>query len=120
MLDFSYTAVATFLTYTLLNFLSYAREEAGRQQIKNAFSRYMSPEVVTQLAEDPRQLALGGENRDMTLLFSDVQGFTSISENYDAEGLTTLINKVLTPLTEAVLRTGGTVDKYMGDSIMAF
>lgn len=120
LLDFSFAAIAVFLIYTLLNFLSYAREEAGRQQIKNAFSRYMSPEVVTQLAEDPRQLALGGQNRDMTLLFSDVQGFTSISEKYDAEGLTTLINKVLTPLTEAVLRTGGTVDKYMGDSIMAF
>ena len=120
LLDFSYAAVSTFLIYTLLNFLSYAREEAGRQQIKNAFSRYMSPEVVTRLAEDPRQLALGGQNRDMTLLVSDVQGFTAISEKYDAEGLTTLINKVLTPLTEAVLMTGGTVDKYMGDSIMAF
>jgi adenylate cyclase len=120
LLDFSYTAVSAFLMYTLLNFLSYAREEAGRQQIKNAFSRYMSPEVVTQLAEDPSKLVLGGQNRDMTLLFSDVQGFTSISEKYNAEGLTSLVNKILSPLTEAVLMTGGTVDKYMGDSIMAF
>ena len=120
LIDFTFPALASFVIYSVLNFLNYAKEEAGRQQIKTAFSRYLSPEVVTRLAENPRQLALGGQNREMTLLFSDVQGFTSISENYDAEGLTHLVNTVLTPLTEAVLNTGGTVDKYMGDSVMAF
>jgi adenylate cyclase len=76
--------------------------------------------MVEKLAEDPSQLALGGETRDMTMLFCDVRGFTTISEQFDAEGLTQLINKLLTPLTDLIMKRQGTVDKYMGDCIMAF
>jgi adenylate cyclase len=80
----------------------------------------MSPVMVERLAADPSLLKLGGEKRDMTLLFCDVRGFTSISEQYDAEGLTHLINRFLTPMTDLILRNRGTIDKYMGDCIMAF
>ncbi len=120
LLDATFPIASAFLLYTLITFLGFAKEETGRRQIKSAFSRYLSPEVVTRLAENPSQLALGGQSRDMTLLFADVHGFTGLSESYDAESLTQLINKVLTPLTEAVLATGGTIDKYMGDAVMAF
>ncbi len=104
-----------FLTYT-----SYAREETQRRQVRSAFSHYMSPALVERLASDPSHLKLGGEMRDMTLLFCDVRGFTTISEQFDAEGLTRLINRFLTPMTEVILDRQGTIDKYMGDCIMAF
>lgn len=120
LLDVSYSAFASFSVFAVLGFLNYTRVEAGRRQITHAFSRYLSPEIVSRIAEDPQQLVLGGQDREMTLLFSDVHGFTTLSENYDATGLTNLINRVLTPLTHAVLDTGGTVDKYMGDALMAF
>lgn len=120
LIDVTFAAGVALLLYVMLTVTSYAREEAQRRQIRFAFSRYLAPSVVERLADDPTQLALGGEDREMTLLFSDVQGFTSISENYDAVGLTRLINKILTPLTNRILETGGTVDKYMGDAVMAF
>ena len=120
LIDISYTAVVSLGLFSLLVFTNYMREQVERQQIRRAFSRYLSPEVVSRLADDPKQLKLGGEDREMTLLFSDVVGFTTIAENFDAEGLTKLVNRILTPLTNAVLETGGTIDKYMGDCIMAF
>jgi adenylate cyclase len=104
-----------FLTYT-----SYAKEETQRRQVRTAFSHYMSPALVERLAADPKQLKLGGEIRNMTLLFCDVRGFTTISEQFDAEGLTRLINRFLTPMTGIILDHQGTIDKYMGDCIMAF
>lgn len=114
-------AVASMLTlYVLLTYAGYAREEAERRQVRDAFAHYLAPAMVEKLAENPSQLSLGGETRDMTMLFCDVRGFTAISEQFDAEGLTRLINKLLTPLTDIILRRHGTVDKYMGDCIMAF
>jgi len=114
-------AVASMLVlYVLLTYTGYAREEAQKRQVRHAFAHYLAPAMVEKLAENPAQLSLGGETRDMTMLFCDVRGFTSISEQFDAEGLTRLINKLLTPLTEVILRRHGTVDKYMGDCIMAF
>ena len=98
----------------------YAKEEAQRRQTRDAFSKYLSPAMVAQVVENPSLLSLGGTKRDMTLLFCDVRGFTSISELFDAEGLTVLINKFLTPLTDIILERDGTIDKYMGDCIMAF
>ncbi|MGE0744696.1 MAG: CHASE2 domain-containing protein [Rhodospirillales bacterium] len=120
LIDVGYAMGSAIVLYGVLTFLGFAREEAQRQRIKTAFSRYLSPDVVSRLAEDSSQLKLGGEMREMTLLFTDVEGFTRISENYDAVGLTNLVNSILTPLTRCVLATGGTVDKYMGDAIMAF
>jgi adenylate cyclase len=82
----------------------------------------MSPALVEQLAQSPEKLVLGGEEREMTIMFSDVRGFTTISESYknDPQGLTALMNRFLTPLTNAILERKGYIDKYMGDAIMAF
>jgi adenylate cyclase len=100
--------------------MAYLRTEHERKHIREAFSHYMSPDMVKRLADDPDQLRLGGETRELTLLFSDLRGFTSISEKYEAEQLTSLVNRFLTPMTEVTLDHGGTVDKYMGDAMMAF
>ncbi|XWN32065.1 MAG: adenylate/guanylate cyclase domain-containing protein [Devosia sp.] len=96
------------------------REEAARRSIRNAFSRYVSADLVQELAQDPDNLALGGELKPMTILFTDMRGFTSISEGMDAVALTAFINRFLTPLTDVILAHRGTIDKYMGDAIMAF
>lgn len=108
------------LVYLFASLIRYLRTEAEKRQTRNQFSRYMSPDLVEQLAKDPGRLKLGGEIREMTLMFSDIRGFTTISEQFDAHGLTTFINKYLTPMTQVVLDHKGTIDKYMGDCIMAF
>jgi adenylate cyclase len=102
--------------------VNYFREQQQRQQIRSAFGFYLSPPLVEQLARSPEKLVLGGEERRMTILFSDVRGFTSISEHYkdDPQGLTQLMNRFLTPLTNAIIERKGTIDKYIGDAIMAF
>lgn len=120
LFDAGFAMVSTLGIYVQLTYMGYAAEEAQKKQVRSAFSHYMSPALVERLAEDPSALKLGGENRTMTLLFCDVRGFTSISELFDAEGLTKLINKFLTPLTNVILDRQGTIDKYMGDCIMAF
>jgi len=120
LLDASFAIASILLIYTVLTYTGYAREEAERRQTRDAFSKYLSPDMVERVAENPGELKLGGEQREMTLLFCDVRGFTTISEQFDAVGLTKLINKLLTPLTNEILERHGTVDKYMGDCIMAF
>ena len=94
----------------------------GRQQIKGAFGQYLSPDLVDQIVQDPDRLILGGETRELSVLFSDVRGFTTLSESYkdNPQGLTKLMNLFLTVLTNAILKRGGTIDKYMGDAVMAF
>jgi class 3 adenylate cyclase/CHASE2 domain-containing sensor protein len=101
---------------------AFTGREARRQRefINGAFARYLNPQLVKQLSNDPDRLKLGGETRDLTLLFCDVRGFTTISELFDAQGLTRLINRFLTPMTDVILQRKGTIDKYMGDCIMAF
>jgi adenylate cyclase len=122
LFDVTYPATVTVALYALLTFANYAREAAEKKQVRGAFGQYLSPALVEQLAQDPDRLQLGGETKRMTLLFCDVRGFTSISELYksDPQGLTTLINRLLTPLTNTILARNGTIDKYMGDCIMAF
>lgn len=102
--------------------LDYAQERRSRRQITRAFSQYLAPALVAQLAKDPSKLKLGGEKRFLSILFCDVRGFTTISEQLkdDPEQLTTLINRLLTPLSQIVLSHGGTIDKYIGDCLMAF
>ncbi|MDF2689176.1 MAG: adenylate cyclase [Microvirga sp.] len=102
--------------------LDYARERHLRHAVSEAFSRYLSPDLVAQLARDPSALKLGGERRNLSILFCDVRGFTTLSEKLkdEPERLTSLINRLLDPLSEAVLREGGTIDKYIGDCVMAF
>ncbi|MBS3648960.1 adenylate/guanylate cyclase domain-containing protein [Pseudaminobacter sp. 19-2017] len=100
----------------------YADERRRRMRITRAFSQYLSPVLVQRLADDPSPLKLGGERRVITVLFCDVRGFTTISEQMkdDPEGLTSLMNRLLNPLSEVILEAGGTIDKYIGDAVMAF
>lgn len=122
LIDFTFPLVASTAVYLTLVYSSYMNEQRQRRRIRSAFSQYLSPALVEQLAQSPEKLKLGGEERDMTIMFSDVRGFTSISESYkhDPQGLTSLMNRFLTPLTNAILDRRGTIDKYMGDAIMAF
>jgi adenylate cyclase len=122
LIDFTYPLLSTTAIYLTLIFASFVREQAQRKQIRSAFAQYMSPALVEQLAQSPEKLVLGGEERELTIMFSDVRGFTTISETYknDPQGLTALMNRFLTPLTNAILARKGYIDKYMGDAIMAF
>lgn len=102
--------------------LDYAEERKKRREITRAFQQYLSPALVERLAKDPSHLRLGGERRTLSILFCDIRGFTTIAEEMkeDPERLTALVNRLLTPLSEAVLEQGGTIDKYIGDCLMAF
>jgi adenylate cyclase len=112
----------TSLTLAFLTAVAFSlwRTQSEKAELRGTFGLYLSPELVNELAEDPSRLTLGGEIRDMTILFSDIRGFTSISEQYDPQSLTKLINAFLTPMTGYVLERRGTIDKYMGDALMAF
>jgi adenylate cyclase len=122
LLDPSLPSIAVLAIFSLMAFENYTREERQRVQIRGAFSRYVSPDLVAQLARDPAKLVLGGETRELSVLFSDVRGFTAISEQFkdDPRGLTHFMNRLLTPITDAILGQSGTVDKYMGDAVLAF
>jgi adenylate cyclase len=122
LIDFTYPLLSSLLVYLTLMFANYMSEQAQRRRIRSAFSQYLSPALVEQLAQSPEKLVLGGEEREMTILFSDVRGFTTISESFkhDPQGLTHLMNSLLTPLTNAILDRKGTIDKYIGDAIVAF
>lgn len=100
--------------------LAFIRTERERAEIRGAFGLYLSPDIVEQLARNPRLLQLGGEQREITVMFTDVRGFTTISEQFDPQGLTRFMNRFLTPMTDLILGRRGTIDKYMGDAIMAF
>jgi adenylate cyclase len=99
---------------------SWATEGRQRRFLKQAFRHYLSPHVVERLLEDPDRLKLGGERRELTIMFSDLAGFTSLSEGLDPEELTALLNEYLTLMTDIILDEGGTLDKYEGDAIVAF
>jgi adenylate cyclase len=122
LLDFTFPLLSSLAIYLTLVFTNFVKEQAQRRQIRSAFGQYLSPSLVEQLAQSPEKLVLGGEQREMTIMFSDVRGFTTISEMYkdDPQGLTALMNSFLTPLTNAIIDRKGTIDKYMGDAIMAF
>jgi adenylate cyclase len=102
--------------------LDYAQERRLRKHVSDAFSRYLSPELVAELAHNPSALKLGGERKNLSVLFCDVRGFTTMSEKLKdhPEQLTALINRLLDALSGAVMAEGGTIDKYMGDCVMAF
>jgi adenylate cyclase len=106
------------------SFVQFYTQFKAKQMIKGQFGTYLSPDMVNMLAEDPSLMKLGGEKKEMSFLFMDIVGFTPISEHYknndDPEGLVTLINNYLNEMTNIILKNGGTIDKYMGDCIMAF
>ena len=122
LVDVSWPILMLVLTWTHLTFNNFAIQSRLRQQIKKQFEHYLAPDMVAKLQKDPGLLKLGGEKRNMTFLFSDIRGFTPISEKYkgNPEGLTRLINRFLTRMTDVIIANGGTIDKFMGDCIMAF
>ncbi|HKL65143.1 MAG TPA: adenylate/guanylate cyclase domain-containing protein [Roseovarius sp.] len=122
LIDPTWPVLGTVLTLMLMSSANYLREERQKQQIRGAFGQYVSPDLVARLQENPEALTLGGERRELTVLFSDVRGFTTLAEGFrdDPPGLTALMNSFLTVLSRAILREGGTIDKFMGDAVMAF
>lgn len=122
LIDVSYTLAVSLIVYITMVYSNYRGTEQERTRIRTAFAHYLSPELVKRLSASPDSLVLGGEEREMTFMFCDVREFTVISEGYkhDPQGLTHLINRFLTPMTDEILSHNGTIDKYMGDSIMAF
>jgi adenylate cyclase len=114
--------LAALAAFVVLSVLRWRTVEAERRAVRDAFAHYLSPAMVQRLAEAPEQLRLGGERRELTVLFSDVRGFTRLGEAVqdDPQALTRLMNRLLTPLSAAILDRSGTIDKYMGDAILAF
>lgn len=112
--------VMILMLFTLNMAYGFFVEARGRRQITGLFGQYVPPEVVVEMANDPEKASMEGESREMTVLFTDVRGFTTISEGLEPKALSALMNEFLTPLTEVIYRHRGTIDKYMGDCIMAF
>ena len=108
------------LIYLLNMSYGFFVESRGKRQLTGLFGQYVPPELVDEMAQNPEAISLKGESREMTVLFSDIRGFTTISEGLDPEQLTLLMNEFLTPLTKVIHEQRGTIDKYMGDAIMAF
>ena len=124
LLDLTYPIIVYILTFASASFNNFYKQFKLRQQIKGQFGTYVSPDLVNQLVQNPDMMKLGGERKEMTFLFMDICGFTPISEHYknndDPEGLVELVNEFLDKMTKIILRNGGTIDKFMGDCIMAF
>ena len=124
LLDLTYPIIVYILTFASASFNNFYKQFKLRQQIKGQFGTYVSPDLVNQLVKNPDMMKLGGERKEMTFLFMDICGFTPISEHYknndDPEGLVELVNEFLDKMTKIILRNGGTIDKFMGDCIMAF
>ena len=120
LIDPVYPSLSVLVIFIASTMLSYARAEAKRKQIRNAFGMYVAADVMRDLEKNPEKLALGGENRNLTVMFTDIRKFTSISEGLSPEELIQLMNEFLTSMTEIVMEHHGTVDKYIGDAMMTF
>ena len=119
LLDFSWTFISQIITSTVAFYINYKKQYKLRQQIKKQFEHYLDPRQVKQLQDNPSLLKLGGEKKEATFLFTDVRGFTSLSEKLEPEEVTEIMNKALTIQSDAVQKYGGMVDKYIGDAMMA-
>ena len=106
--------------FSLLSFQKFWIEEKEKRKVRNTFEHYLSPEVITWVMKNPQYLRLGGEKKNLTILFSDIRSFTNISEAMEPGELVDFMNDYLTSMSEVILENGGTLDKYMGDAIMAF
>lgn len=106
--------------YVVLTFYKYLTEERLKKELRGTFAKYVSPAIVNEVLKDPKNLELGGKKGRMSVMFSDVRGFTTISEKLDPKELSDLLNSYLTPMTEIIFQNKGTLDKYMGDAIMSF
>jgi adenylate cyclase len=120
LLDVGLPLIALGVVFTMHNFVKYAKEEAAKKEIRKAFGHYLSPDMVNILTEDADNLSLGGAEKEITVFFSDIRSFTTISEGLSPDELTVFINEYLTPMTDIIMRHKGTIDKYMGDAVMAF
>jgi adenylate cyclase len=122
LIDFTYPVYSSFIVFTIAIFLRFIHEYKGKMQIKKQFEHYLAPEIVKKLQKNPDMLKLGGDTQELSILFSDIRGFTTISEQFkdNPQDLTNLINRYLTPMTYLVMESGGTIDKYIGDALMAF
>jgi adenylate cyclase len=112
--------LAAALAFVSVQTVDYATEGRQRRFLKHAFRHYLSPTVIEKILEDPSRLALGGERKELTIFFSDLADFTTLSEKLEPEALTSLLNLYLTEMTDVIQGEGGTVDKYEGDAIIAF
>ena len=119
LIDFTWSFISEFITATIAFYLRFREQFILRQQIKKQFEHYLDPRQVKQLQDNPDLLKLGGEKKEATFLFTDVRGFTSMSESLDPEDVTYIMNKALTAQQKAVQKHGGMVDKYIGDAMMA-
>jgi adenylate cyclase len=120
--DYTWPTIAAFITWSGSIFMRFVMEFKLKQQIKKQFGTYLSPAMVEKLQKNPALLQLGGESRELSIMFTDVRGFTAISEHYgkDVQGLTKIMNRYMTAMTQAILDSQGTLDKYIGDAQMAF
>ncbi|RLJ70919.1 adenylate cyclase [Hydrogenivirga caldilitoris] len=118
-LNLSYPLLALILSLISQEGLKIITAERNIRELRKAFSSYVSPQLLEIITRNPDKLRLGGEKREITVLFSDIRGFTSLSENLKPEELVNLLNEFLTPMTDIILSQGGTLDKYIGDAIMA-
>ena len=122
LLDVTFNIFAIAIIYMHIYTVKFISEFLQKQQIKKQFGSYLSPDLVARLQRQPELLKLGGESRELSIMFTDVRGFTTISEHYgeDVQGLTSIMNRYMTVMTKAILENNGTLDKYIGDAQMAF
>ena len=120
LVDISYPSLSVLAILMLSSVLTYIRSERERRAVRQAFGLYISPDFMKELTADPDKLRLGGEIRDLTVMFTDIRSFTTISEGLAPEELIQLMNDFLTPMSDLVMQNRGTIDKYMGDAMMAF
>ena len=120
LIDPVYSSAVLGALFLVSSLLSYVRSEADRRQVKTAFGHYISPAFMEELTKNPDKLKLGGEVKDLTAMFTDIRSFTSISEHLSPEELIQMMNDFLTPMSDLVMESRGTIDKYMGDAMMAF
>lgn len=120
ILNIVYVPVSIVVTYLATMIYFYISEKRSKKKIRGAFEKYVSKDVISHIMEHPEKLKLGGEKRTITVFFSDIRGFTTISEGLSPESLVNLLNEYLTEMTNIILKYNGVVDKYMGDAIMAF
>ena len=124
LIDVTWSLISQFITGSTAFYLRFREQYKLRQQIKKQFQKYLSPEMIEELQKHPEKLKLGGDRKELSFLFADIVGFTPISEAYmkndDPEGLVLLINRFLDGMSKIVLANGGTIDKFMGDCLMAW
>jgi adenylate cyclase len=116
----AFPMIQVIFIYIAITFYKYLTEERKKKHLKSTFSKYVSPSIVDEILKDPENIQLGGRKQRMSVFFSDVRGFTTISEKLDPQVLSSVLNEYLTPMTNIVFENKGTLDKYMGDAVMAF